>query len=953
MKTTIASIFLFLVVQVAVAQRVVSTHTGTLYWVGRATVGVDLTIGAITYTSIGTSSWYHPDNWSLTSGGASAFNLIPGKSTDVIFDGSAINVNCEIGDASSGGVLTGNSLVCGSSAMACPKSITTAASYTGTIGFRTGWELQIQSNGKLELNAGTFSGNDDKVVLNSGADFILTNSATFTLSTDSKLEISGGDFILNGGTFNHNNATVYINGGTIATNGTDLYNLILRGNVILNSNINVRNHLSLSQAATIDLNTYTIRVGTAAAANATTFSMGGALLHNDLPSAPASTSFSTVSISNGLIDIVAGNLYLNNLYNNNAFTASSSGILKISGSGNQTLQNVPALNSSNEPRGCLPSIEINKPSGTLTLAGHIPARGNWKHVQGNVNAGVSTVYFRNNGTANIDIASTAQMQFNNLSIYTGTTELTSDLAVNGNFTVRAGATFQYAGEGNNLVVGNHFVNSGNFEAGTQLNTYFTGLINPQSITFSGTGSFANVIIEQNAELLSSIYTRGNLQIEESGILDANAFSITLDGHWINYGSFVRDVSEVVFTGADPQYITGNGTQIFHKLQCNKPSDQLILDAAVEIENQLMLTSGLINTNVQNSLKLYNNATILGGSNTSFINGPLRKVGNNYPFTFPVGRVNRYAPVTLFDPLTSASTDEFIVTYFSQPHENLTGFDPESSIDAVSAVEYWDIHRESGTVLTKVELPFSSWSGYGPTDMSYLFTAHYNETETYWEDICPCEVSGTFDNGTIRTTNQVTSYSDFTIGTESEPQPVILSAFNGAAEGTSNVLSWTTEEEINSDKFEIWRAGENNTFIKIGEVKSHQNSTVQNHYYFVDDKPMKGINYYYLKMIDLDLTFEKSSTIAVSNYSVTEAQVIVYPNPLLKNNDLSIELPATNFEYTATVSIIDKLGVVQKTVTEPIKDAKLLINTSSIAEGNYILIVQTPYGKSQHKILVLK
>ena len=107
------------------------------------------------------------------------------------------------------------------------------------------------------------------------------------------------------------------------------------------------------------------------------------------------------------------------------------------------------------------------------------------------------------------------------------------------------------------------------------------------------------------------------------------------------------------------------------------------------------------------------------------------------------------------------------------------------------------------------------------------------------------------------------------------------------------------------------------------------------------------------MIDLDLTFENSFIIAVSNHMAAESPVIVYPNPIIKDENLTIQLPSADFEYRATVSLIDQLGVVHQTTTTPIEDSTLVVNTATIAQGNYILIIETPYGKSHHKILVIK
>jgi hypothetical protein len=93
----------------------------------------------------------------------------------------------------------------------------------------------------------------------------------------------------------------------------------------------------------------------------------------------------------------------------------------------------------------------------------------------------------------------------------------------------------------------------------------------------------------------------------------------------------------------------------------------------------------------------------------------------------------------------------------------------------------------------------------------------------------------------------------------------------------NVLTWVTFVEVNNNYFELQRSADGITFETIGIVNGQGNSTVQQHYTYIDTTYQAGINYYRLRQVDYDGYAEFSNTIAIY---VKPAEVIasVYPNP---------------------------------------------------------------------------
>jgi hypothetical protein len=56
-----------------------------------------------------------------------------------------------------------------------------------------------------------------------------------------------------------------------------------------------------------------------------------------------------------------------------------------------------------------------------------------------------------------------------------------------------------------------------------------------------------------------------------------------------------------------------------------------------------------------------------------------------------------------------------------------------------------------------------------------------------------------------------------------------------------------------------------------------------HYYFIDDLPFSGINYYRLKQVDYDGTFEYSDIVSVELAFNLDHTIEVFPNPTTSDN----------------------------------------------------------------------
>lgn len=107
-------------------------------------------------------------------------------------------------------------------------------------------------------------------------------------------------------------------------------------------------------------------------------------------------------------------------------------------------------------------------------------------------------------------------------------------------------------------------------------------------------------------------------------------------------------------------------------------------------------------------------------------------------------------------------------------------------------------------------------------------------------------------------------------------PLTLVDFKAARQNTKVQLSWTTSNEIGTDRFEVEKSADGRTFTFLSSVRS-QSTYGENRYQSIDQQPFAGKNFYRLKMVDADGRFTYSPTVLVDFSG--KASLSVYPNPV--------------------------------------------------------------------------
>jgi len=119
--------------------------------------------------------------------------------------------------------------------------------------------------------------------------------------------------------------------------------------------------------------------------------------------------------------------------------------------------------------------------------------------------------------------------------------------------------------------------------------------------------------------------------------------------------------------------------------------------------------------------------------------------------------------------------------------------------------------------------------------------------------------------------------DFSL--EATVLPIKLLSFSGKERPSSIHLSWHTATEQNNDYMAVERSADGVKFEELGRVKGAGTTEQPQEYRFVDDNPIRGLNYYRLRQVDFDGAFEYHKTISVLFESKGSGLgVQAWPNP---------------------------------------------------------------------------
>ncbi len=164
-----------------------------------------------------------------------------------------------------------------------------------------------------------------------------------------------------------------------------------------------------------------------------------------------------------------------------------------------------------------------------------------------------------------------------------------------------------------------------------------------------------------------------------------------------------------------------------------------------------------------------------------------------------------------------------------------------------------------------------------------------------------------------------------------PLPIKLLSFTVQKQDGKAVLTWCTATEQNNHGFEIQRSTDGKYWTPLTFIpsKAHDgNSLSPLQYSYSDDTPAKAVNYYRLKQIDRNGSYEYS---IIRSVSFDGGRAInVYPNPA------TVQVTVTGLQKDDHIAIVDGLG--NKVRQYESDDEKMTVPMDQLQHGIYYIIV---------------
>jgi len=405
--------------------------------------------------------------------------------------------------------------------------------------------MTVAGNFTSMVGAGT------SVTFTAGNDLTIKGSLTIGTSTvfnNSSYRITASGNWTNNGTFNGNTGTVSMNGVNKTLNGsgtTNFNNLEIIGVVTASgsTNMNVAGTLSTSSSG----------VFTHASGGTLTMTGGTGKITG------TAISLSNLTVTGSVIDssslVIGGNLLLTGSGSFNAHT----GTITLSGASNSI---------TNSGSGSL-TFHAMTITGNITTASNYSLRSNVA-VIGSFTATAGRISLIGSTTIS-----------GSMSIYNGTLDGTL-LQMGGN------SVLNVAGDTPTLI-------SGTFDPLTYT---------PNTVNYNGTSS--QVIVPTTYYDLSfsnagtksvngPVKVLNQLKINSGATFDCSGYTDTLEGDWVNNGTFIAGTGTVLLSGASNQSISGTSTTTFNTLTLEKGSGNDVITIATSTNvATLNMTTGTIN-----------------------------------------------------------------------------------------------------------------------------------------------------------------------------------------------------------------------------------------------------------------------------------------------------------------------------------------------------------------------
>lgn len=176
-----------------------------------------------------------------------------------------------------------------------------------------------------------------------------------------------------------------------------------------------------------------------------------------------------------------------------------------------------------------------------------------------------------------------------------------------------------------------------------------------------------------------------------------------------------------------------------------------------------------------------------------------------------------------------------------------------------------------------------------------------------------------------------------------PLPVELTSFSAKYIGGKVRLEWMTSSEKNNLGFEIQRENENQSYQAITFIEGNGTTTTNNFYSYSDENFPAGKNYYRLKQLDYDGSYQYSNEIMIETPSINSFYLSKnYPNPFNPSTKIDFVIPSKS---NVTIKLFDMLGrEIKELVNEQMEKGNHTLNIDMSDSPSGIYLVKLTSGE---------
>jgi len=178
-------------------------------------------------------------------------------------------------------------------------------------------------------------------------------------------------------------------------------------------------------------------------------------------------------------------------------------------------------------------------------------------------------------------------------------------------------------------------------------------------------------------------------------------------------------------------------------------------------------------------------------------------------------------------------------------------------------------------------------------------------------------------------------------------PIILLSFTGTLKGNNVLLEWTTSSELNSKEFQVEKSNDGITYRKLSSIPAAGSSSTLKKYSYLDTEATE-INYYRLKMVDIDGSNKQSAVVIVKNSNLSQG-ISAVNNPFKDYINIRFaKIP----KGMLTLKLVDLSGrlISASQIYNPLSSIIRFDYNKALSKGIYILHAESEGEKYSIKLM---